>query len=304
MTATRSFLLCCLVGLSGCGGALISNTQELQIGKGVDNQLKKEYSLVQSSDPVAKWAKELVQPLVKASSPFRNPKEVNGYQVAVIADNKLVNAFAAPGGYTYLSTGLILGARDCAEIVGVMGHELAHITQRHGAKSIEKAFAVQTILGFFLEEGLGANAAMLIFQFLQNTKFSRNDENEADSVGLQIAYGAGYDPRGLADFFSVLLKGSKGSMPEFFSSHPATTKRISAVKQQIKQRYGSKGTKKLSRKCLTKMSLADVKKYIESGNMKVIRATGVSKSARANALKRLETLRKAREARKSKAASK
>ena len=280
--------------MTGCGGALISNTQELQIGKGVDQQLKKEYGLVKSSDPVAKWAKDFIGPLIKASSPFRNPKEVEGYRVAVIANDKLVNAFAAPGGYTYISTGLILKSKDCAEIAGVMGHELAHVTQRHGAIAIEKAFAFQQIIGFFLEDGIGADAALLIFQFLQNTKFSRTDESEADSVGLQISHDAGYDPGGLADFFSVLLKGSKGSMPEFFSSHPATASRIDSVKSQIRNRYGRKKNKKLSRKCRTKMSLAEVKKHIRSGKLRITKATGVAKEKRARALKQLEALRKKR----------
>ena len=301
MAMIRIFFILCLAGLTGCGGALISSTQELQIGKGVDKQLKKEFSLVDSNDPVSKWAKELVRPLIKASAPFRDPSEVDGYRVEVIANDKLVNAFAAPGGFTYLSTGLILGARDCAEIVGVMGHELAHVTQRHGAKSIEKAFAVQTIIGFFLEDGLGADAALLIFQFLQNTKFSRTDETEADAVGLQISHGAGYDPNGLADFFQVLLNGSKGSTIEFFSSHPATKKRIAAVKQQIKQRYGSKSKKKLSRQCRTKMTLAEVKQHIKSGQMRVIKASGVSQKARANALQRLKKMRKKTTVRKAQA---
>ena len=255
-----------------CGGALISNQQELEIGVAVDKQLKGEYRLVDSRDPVAKWAKQLVKPLQKASARFRNPKEIRGYKVAVIADNKLINAFAAPGGYTYLSTGLILKSKTCAEIAGVMGHELAHVTQRHGAKSIEKAFAMEQIISFFLDDGLAAGTATLIWQFLSSTTFSRDDETEADRVGLQIAYDAGYDPDGLVDFFSVLLKQEKGgSVPEFLSSHPATKGRIKAVQQQINRRYGKpkKGKTLGSRECLTTLSLAEVKKRIKSGKLRL-----------------------------------
>ena len=242
--------------LQACGGALIGNQQERDIGSGVDQQLKQEYRLVHSTDPVAKWAKELVTPLSRASVKFRDPKEVGGYKVAVIADDKLVNAFAAPGGYTYLSTGLILQSKTCAEIAGVMGHELAHVTQRHGAKSIEKAFAVEQIVSFFLTDGLAAGSAVLIWQFLSSTTFSRDDETEADTVGLQISYAAGYNPDGLADFFAVLLKGEGGAaVPEFLSSHPATKKRIKAVRAQIRKRYGKKAARR-SKRCRTKMSLA------------------------------------------------
>jgi predicted Zn-dependent protease len=281
-------LLISLALLQGCGGALISNQQEREIGAGVDTQLKQEYRLVHSSDPVAKWAKLFVAPLQKASQKFRNPNEIGGYKVAVIADDKLVNAFAAPGGYTYLSTGLILQSKDCAEIAGVMGHELAHVTQRHGAKSIEKAFAVEQIISFFLSDGLAAGSAALMWQFLSSTTFSRDDETEADSVGLQISHGAGYDPHGLADFFGVLLKGEKGGAgPEFLSSHPATKNRIAAVNKQIQNRYGreAKARGKRARRCRTKLSLAKVKAHIKSGQMKLGKKTVKKPTKRADAIR-------------------
>ncbi|MEE2758338.1 MAG: M48 family metallopeptidase [Myxococcota bacterium] len=278
-----------LVVLQGCGGALISNQQEREIGAGVDKQLRKEYRLVHSKDPVAKWAKELVAPLERASVRFRDPKEVGGYKVAVIADNELVNAFAAPGGYTYLSTGLILQSKTCAEIAGVMGHELAHVTQRHGAKSIESSFAVEQIVSFFLSDGLAAGSAVLIWQFLSSTTFSRDDENEADTVGLQITYGAGYNPDGLADFFRILLKAEKGaSAPEFLSSHPATSKRIRSVKRQIRKRYGA-SIKRKSTKCRTRMKLAEVKRRIESGKLRLGPKPVQKKTARADAIRHWKT---------------
>ncbi|MBV71306.1 MAG: hypothetical protein CMH52_08145 [Myxococcales bacterium] len=278
-----------LVILQGCGGALISNQQEREIGAGVDQQLKKEYRLVHSNDPVAKWAKEFVAPLQRASVRFRDPKEIGGYKVAVIADNKLVNAFAAPGGYTYLSTGLILQSKTCAEIAGVMGHELAHVTQRHGAKSIESSFAVEQIVSLFLSDGLAAGSAVLIWQFLSSTTFSRDDENEADTVGLQISYGAGYNPDGLADFFRVLLKAEKGaSAPEFLSSHPATGKRIRSVERQIRKRYRGNAKRK-STKCRTRMKLAEIKRRIKSGKLKLGPKTVQKKTTRTDAIRHWKT---------------
>jgi len=255
----------------GCGGALISNKQERTVGKGVHGELRKEHRLVHSSDPVAKWAKAFVKPFEKASKRFRNPHEVRGYKIAVIADDKLVNAFAAPGGYTYLSTGLILSAKDCAEIAGVMGHEIAHVTQRHGAKAIERAIAAQTLIGMFLGDGLSAGAAAVAFGVLQGTRFSQEQETESDSVGLRITKSAGYDPYGLADFFRKLLKKERGiQAPQFLSSHPATNKRIRAVEKEIKRRYGKNVKRGKKRKCRTKMNLAAVKRHIRSGKMKTV----------------------------------
>jgi len=265
--------------LEGCGGALISNKQERSIGRGVHAELKSEYALVSPKDPVGKWAKAFIRPFQKASERFRSSREIGGYKIAVIADDTLVNAFAAPGGYTYLSTGLILKSKSCAEIAGVMGHELAHVTQRHGAKSIEKALAGQQLIGLFFDEGLAANSAEIIWGFLQATTFSREDETEADTVGLKVSYHAGYNPYGLANFFKSLLKDSGGDGPEFLSSHPATSKRVRSVRSQIKRLYGKKASKKSS-ECLTKMKLKDLKARIRSGKMKVIAKTKSTQSSK------------------------
>lgn len=230
-----------LAALTGCG-ALITPKQELQIGGGVHEELKKQYKLIDQGDPLGVWARDFVKPLENASKPFRNPSEIGGYKVAVIADDKLVNAFAAPGGYTYIATGLILQAESCAEIAGVMGHELAHVTQKHGVKALETAMAAQTLADMLLGQGtISSQAAQSVIGVLQNTKFSRDDETESDDVGLQISAKAGYNPHGLAAFFQKLLKagGDAGAL-QFLSSHPATDERIKRVRSQIGKRYGAK----------------------------------------------------------------
>lgn len=253
---------------SGCGGALISNQQELQIGAGVDEQIETEYRIVSASDPVAQWARDFVAPFATASKKFRNPSEFDGYKVEVIADDDLVNAFAAPGGYVYISTGLIKQARTCAEIAGVMGHELAHVTERHSARQLEKAFAAQLASDFFLDDGLTKTAAETIFGFLQATKFSRDHEREADQVGLQISRDAGYDPDGLARFFEKLLALQKGAQPpEFLSSHPATDERIRDVRAAIQKRYGKNPGG--ASECKTSMKLAALQQRINGGQIQV-----------------------------------
>ena len=261
----------------GCGG-LIGNRQEVDIGRGVHDQLRDEYRLVDKSDPVAIWAVEFVRPLEGASVPFRDPKEIGGYKVAVIADDKLVNAFAAPGGYTYISTGLILGAKTCGEIAGVMGHELAHVTERHGVKRVEGAFAAEQVAGFFLDDGLAKDASLVIWNVLQSTKFSRDDEAEADEVGIQISYAAGYDPHGLADFFRKLLAAEGGGISlEFLSSHPATDSRIKAVEKDIRDRFGAEAKQRAKNCQGTKLQLAQVQARIKDG-LKIAEGTGQKKN--------------------------
>lgn len=230
-----------LLLLTGCGG-LIGPKQELELGAGVDKEIGKQYKLLAEDDPVAMWARAFVKPLEQASNRHRNSGEFGGYKVKVIADDKLVNAFAAPGGYTYLSTGLILEANRCSDVAGVMGHELAHVTQKHGVEALEAQVATQTLAGWFLGEGLAADAAVAALGILQSTKFSRDNEAEADGVGLQIAHDAGYNPYGLARFFEALLaleKKSGSSSGGYLSSHPATADRVRDVTTAIQKRYGS-----------------------------------------------------------------
>jgi predicted Zn-dependent protease len=264
--------------LSGCG-MLITPQKEVEIGQGVDKELRKQYRMVEGSDPVAGWAKEFIAPLQKGSTAFRNPNEIGGFKVAVIADDRLVNAFAAPGGYTYISTGLILQSESCAEIAGVMGHELAHVTQKHGVKTLEQAIAAQQLGTLIFGEGsLTSEAALTLLNILQSTKFSRENESEADAVGLQISARGGYNPYGLSSFFQKLLKQEGGaSMPEFLSSHPATAGRISEVKADIKKRYGDKYKESAAKTepCeKTKLQLDDVKKRIRDKQIKLTPKAG------------------------------
>ncbi|MGB0647829.1 MAG: M48 family metalloprotease, partial [Bradymonadia bacterium] len=171
----HSALLVLSLFLFACGGSFISAKEERKLGKDVHSQILKEYKLIKPSHSLGKWATEFIRPLTKASNRFRSVNSVGGYRVYIIADDKLINAFAAPGGYTYISSGLILAADNCAEIAGVMGHELAHVTERHSIKKLESAMAVQTASGVILGEGSGSQTAQAVWGFFQNTTFSRED---------------------------------------------------------------------------------------------------------------------------------
>jgi predicted Zn-dependent protease len=285
MTRTGSWLT--VLALTSCGdglgGLLISDEQEVEMGLGVDQEIRKEYKLAAASDPAAQWLVQFIAPLATASTQFREPNDIGGYKVAVIVDDTLVNAFAAPGGYTYLSTGLVLQAETCAEIAGVMGHELAHVTERHGVKSIEEAYGVQVISEWFLGEGLASEAAGTIWSFLQNTTFSQEHEAEADSVGLRISHDAGYNPYGIVDFFTKLLAlEGENVVPQFLSSHPATADRIADVAAQIESRYGDSvnpGTTQTYDCIGTSMSLEQLKAHIRSGRIAVDTGTGTQPPA-------------------------
>ena len=261
----------------GLGGFLVSDAKEVEMGAGVDQQLRAEYYLAAPEDAASQWLVDFIAPLAEASAEFRDPADIGGYKVAVIVDDTLINAFAAPGGYTYISTGLILQSATCAEIAGVMGHELAHVTERHSVKSIEEAYGLQVVSEFFLGDNLASDAAQQIYGFLANTQFSQAHESESDAVGLQISHNAGYNPYGLVDFFAKLLAISGEAPPKFLSSHPATTERIASVTRDIENRYGDSvnpGSTQTYDCIGTDLTLAQLKAHVSSGNIAIAPGTG------------------------------
>jgi predicted Zn-dependent protease len=154
-------------------------------------------------------------------------------QFKVVDDPNTVNAFAIPGGTIYVYTGLLKAASSEAEVVGVLGHETAHVTRRHVAQQMVTMYGLQGVL----DMGLGKNPGM-ISSTVANVasqgyllKYSRDHERDADEFGIKYAAAAGYDPHGFANFFKK-LGGSGG--PEFLSTHPEPTARASTAESRIK----------------------------------------------------------------------
>ncbi|HKG20594.1 MAG TPA: M48 family metallopeptidase [Blastocatellia bacterium] len=157
-----------------------------------------------------------------------------------VLDSDDVNAFALPGGFFYVNKGLILAAENEAEIAGVMAHEIAHVASRHGVEQASKAqlanYAMIPLI--FMTGGLGAIAyqAAQIGVPLAFLKFSRGMEAEADRLGAQYAWAAGYDPNNLVTFFEKLEKkekGKPGTLSKLFRSHPPTPDRIDKVRSLV-----------------------------------------------------------------------
>lgn len=154
-------------------------------------------------------------------------------QFKVVDDPKTVNAFAIPGGTIYVYTGLLKAASSEAEVVGVLGHETAHVTRRHVAQQMVTNYGLQSVL----DMGLGKNPG-LITSTVANVatqgyllKYSRDHERDADDYGLKYAAAAGFDPHGFANFFKK-LGGSGG--PEFLSTHPEPADRASTAQKRIR----------------------------------------------------------------------
>jgi beta-barrel assembly-enhancing protease len=205
---------------------------EIRLGKQYAMQVENSVKMVQ--DPVVnEYVNRIGQNLV------RNSDAQVPFTIKVI-DSDEINAFALPGGFFYVNSGLILAADEEAELAGVMAHEIAHVCARHAMRQMTRANIAQigTIPLIFVGGGLGygiyeAAGLGLPLTFM---KFQRNFEAEADFLGLQYMYKTGYDPQAFISFFEKIQAKEKkkpGTLAKAFASHPQTPDRIEKSQQEI-----------------------------------------------------------------------
>jgi predicted Zn-dependent protease len=155
----------------------------------------------------------------------------------VVRDSS-VNAFNLPGGLIYVNSGLIAEAETLDQLTGVLAHEIAHGSKRHGTQLMTRAYGYNLLAGLVLgrDAGQGKQIAAQLLGTGILTDYSRDAEREADKAGVGYVYRAGYDPGGMAEFFRKLasLRSRQPSKVEqFFSSHPLTSERIASVEAEI-----------------------------------------------------------------------
>jgi predicted Zn-dependent protease len=221
--------------------ASISPAEEQEIGSRIVAEFY-SYNLVLEDPEVSDYVSSLGWKLAASSSTGGKPPSFNFF----VVNDPRINAFALPGGYIGVNAGLITSARNESELAGVMGHEQAHVTQRHIARAQEDtgtatlatwaAVLAAIIMG-------SANPDLVIaalslgtsINYQRQVNYTRAHELEADRIGIRTMVGAGYDPDGMATFFARLEQQSRlygSGIPEILRTHPVNTTRISEARSR------------------------------------------------------------------------
>jgi Zn-dependent protease with chaperone function len=212
------------------GTNFFSIEQDIQLGRQAAAQVEQQMPMV-NDGLVQEWIEGLGQRLASYTTMPNLPWRFR------VTNSSEINAFALPGGFVYVNRGLIDITNDESELAGVLGHEMAHVTLRHGTNQLSKSMLYQTPLAILGSLG-GAAGALgqlgnvgLSVAFL---KFSRDAEKQADVVGTQTMVKAGYDPRGMVSIFQKLERQGAGKgTPGFLSSHPSPENRIQRIQKEI-----------------------------------------------------------------------
>jgi predicted Zn-dependent protease len=214
----------------------VTDAEERQIGQKVSDKIVEEFGVVQDAN-VTKYVSLVGLVLAQASS------RPNLDWQFVVLDTDGVNAFAAPGGFVHITRGLLGLMKNEAELAGVLGHELTHVTEKHTVNAIQKGDTVKLTSDSVgssggLTQGLIADLAQQAYKDILDNKFSRGDENEADEKGVQLANKVGYAPNGLISALNKLVERNKDAKEPngLFASHPQMKERLANIEKVIKEK--------------------------------------------------------------------
>ena len=220
----------------------ISKEQEIALGLQAKPSMERQYG-GESRDPRKQaLVKEVGTEIVSKSDASRTDYR---YDFHLLADPSTINAFALPGGQVFITEGLFKHLKTRGQLASVLSHEVGHVAARHSAQHLAKQRLTQGLTGATViatydpdnpSSRASAQVAMMVGQ-LVNLKFNRNDELEADKLGVRFAVDAGYDPRSMIKVMEILRDQSRSRQPEFFSTHPNPENRIEKINAAIKEEF-------------------------------------------------------------------
>ena len=221
---------------------LVSVEEEIAIGRQANAEARRQIPQLRHQ-PTVTYVAAVGRRLARVAPGPKYP-----YTFAV-ADYREINAFALPGGPVWIDRGVLQAATNESQVAGVLAHEIAHVARRHAADQLTKTMVANWglgLLGAVLGNSGGASAAQIAARFMANgvfLKFTRDDERDADRVGLQILRRAGWDGRGMVELFQILQRESArnpGAVEVFFSTHPAPGDRIRELQTEVSRVRGGR----------------------------------------------------------------
>jgi predicted Zn-dependent protease len=235
----RAVLVLLVVLTPLAAGCAVSEKEELELGRKSFAQFEQQFGGLYGDARLQGY----VNGVGMTMAPYAGRPNLDWrYQVV---NSSQVNAFAVPGGYIYITQGLLFRLSNEAELAAVLGHETGHIAKRHSVKQIEKARGAQVVsttvglVGSVFGYGIAGDVTSLVSN-LALMKYGRDQEREADLSGLEYMSRAGYNPRGMVQTMQVLQSASGGGGkggPDFLSTHPNPGNRIGYLKDTIQKRY-------------------------------------------------------------------
>lgn len=233
------FIMSC--GEDGLGSLnIFPISDDMKLGQQLDAEIKKnpaEYPIYNNSS-VQNYLTQILNEVI--SSPEIKYRSSFNYNLTIIKQDSVINAFATPGGYVYVYTGLLKFAESKAEIAAIIAHEVAHCERRHATTRMTKMYGVSILLDLVL----GKNPSQLeqiaanLFTNLGVLKNSRDDEYEADKYAFKYLLSTLYYPGAMTDFFTRIESqggSSQNSLTVLLSTHPLGEDRVNAVNELIKQ---------------------------------------------------------------------
>jgi predicted Zn-dependent protease len=220
----------------------ISRDQEIALGLQSVPEMEKQYGGESRDSANTALVNSVGRDIVAKSDAHTTPYT---YKFHLLDDPKTINAFALPGGQVFITQGLLKYLHTRGELASVLAHEIGHVAARHSAQHLAKEQLTQGLTGAAVlasydpndpKSRASAEVAMLIGSMV-NLKFSRNDELEADKLGVRFASEAGYDPRSMIKVMQILKEQAPSSSAEFFSTHPNPEHRTERIKEEIAQLY-------------------------------------------------------------------
>ncbi len=240
-----------LLGLGACkkdggGFVLIPLSQDKQLGAQLDQEIQSkpsEYPILdETTHPDAYGHLRRIRDNILNSGEVVHKDDFE-WKVTIIDDDNTLNAFAAPGGYIYVYTGIIKYLDKESDFAGVLGHEIAHADQRHSTRQMQQALGLQLLLTVAAGDASESQLAALLSNLTQ-LQFSRSHEAEADEYSVKYLCPTDYHADGAASFFEKILdeNGSQSALEEFLSTHPSPENRVEDIKAEADSK--SCGTEK------------------------------------------------------------